>query len=150
VKSLCRTMSVRLEAVAASPVMKPSRATRIRRLMPHPIHGILALVRNLLAHAPFRRGSRAHRTSDERSILIFSYLGNVDVQAAADGEFCSQYWQALHAKLRRLGWTPNCLHLFAPCPAVPNADAAAALARRFNAAASFNGSHEFVHAYLTW
>ncbi len=85
----------------------------------------------------------------DNAVFFGSYFAHLDLAAVRQGRFESRQWGALPDLLVQNGLRLNWLQNYWPGDAADNSTVALALARRFNLAASLQGVHGFVDAYLS-
>lgn len=150
-RDLCRRLGVTYEweRVPAG-VLRRGNIRSIYRSLPHPVRGLVSLVRCLGGRWAFRRSEKVEWFWGSRDLFVCSYFGPVDRAAAEQGTFCSGYWPGLQSLQNRLGRRSNWLQLFLPSTTAATPAAAMKWVRRFNQDKVAQGTHRFLDSYMSW
>lgn len=135
----------RVQHDASATSLNPLR--RAYDALPHWIKGLLSF-RHLALRWKFRSLRPGRWAQGPDSLLLCSYLFNLDGEAATRGEFHSRQWEALPALLRDRGVRTNWLHQFL-ADGGRDVTTSADLLRTFNKDAARQGSHAVLETYLT-
>ncbi len=130
-----------------APPTRVGTARRAYDALPHWVQGLLSF-RHIAMRWNFTSLRPVAWASGPNSLLLCSYLFNLDSDAAARGEFHSRQWEALPAWLRDRRVRTNWLHQFLP-DGGRDVTSSADLLRTFNKDGDRQGRHAVLETYLS-
>jgi len=85
--------------------------SHIKRRFPPLFSGISFIALQYLHYFSWRRHKLSSGTTDDPALTVVDYFANLDVQAAQEGTYTSNYWGPLTQILPILGKTVNWIHI---------------------------------------
>jgi surface carbohydrate biosynthesis protein (TIGR04326 family) len=107
------------------------------------------LLRYLVERLPLRGVGLTEWQQTDGRITFFSYLFNLDVEAAKEKRYSCRYWGDLPEVLQSEDCKTNWLHLYVKNELLPSAVKAAALIRNFNKTGRDNQVHVTLDSFLS-
>jgi len=123
-------------------------SSHVKRRLPPLIRGIGYIALQYLRYFTWRRHKLSYETVNDHVLTFVDYFANLDVQAAQEGTYTSNYWGPLTQILPKAGKTVNWIHIDMRSAALPNVHSAREAIRGLNRG---NGSsrHVLFQEYLT-
>ena len=112
------------------------------------VKGFIFLINYFFKRFNFRNISIPKWNISEKSIFVFSYFFNLDIQKAENGLFFSNQWGDLPNYLKNYGYKNNWLHIFLKSPQIQCSKKAITLLKRFRNN-SDNDNHVILDQFLT-
>jgi surface carbohydrate biosynthesis protein (TIGR04326 family) len=117
----------------------------VYKALPNTVKAIIKLILYFIKHWPLRGAGLEKWRQTKGQVTFFSYLLNLDPEAAREGQFESRYWSKLPAILHKEGCNTNWLHIYLVDPLQhPTPRIASQKIDQFN----HKGSGEQVHVSL--
>jgi surface carbohydrate biosynthesis protein (TIGR04326 family) len=150
IRALCHKMRIAftfhlISATGSRGICALSKVQDLPQLLQMP----MALLSHLGRRWPLRNNKPLNWHRADNAVLFCSYFAHLDLASANNGEFYSRQWGKLPKLLTQNSLRLNWLQNYWPGDAAVDANAAVALARKFNAASEAQGVHGFVDAYLS-
>ena len=122
--------------------------SRIEKRLPALVNGFLLLALQYRYYFTAHRPKLPSETGREPSITMVDYLTNLDVEAAQEATYISNYWGPLTQILSQAETTVNWIHIEVTSAALPDVHLARAAIRGLNRGSS-GSRHVLLQDYLT-
>ena len=122
--------------------------SRVKKRLPLLVSGMSYIALQYLRYFTWRRHKLSSQTVDDPALTIVDYFANLDVQAAREGTYTSNYWGPLTQILPLLGKTVNWIHIDVRSAALPNVHSAREAIRGLNRGNGLS-RHVLLQDYLT-
>ena len=122
--------------------------SRIEKRLPALVNGFLLLALQYRYYFTAHRPKLPSETGREPSIAMVDYLTNLDVEAAQEATYISNYWGPLTQILSQAETTVNWIHIEVTSAALPDVRLARAAIRGLNRGSS-GSCHVLLQDYLT-
>jgi surface carbohydrate biosynthesis protein (TIGR04326 family) len=123
-------------------------SSHIKRRLPPLIGGLGYIVLQYLRYFTRHRDRHSPETTDDPALTVVDYFANLDVDAAQEATYTSNYWGPLARILPQLGITVNWIHIEVRSEALPDVRSARAAIRGLNRGNSLS-RHFLLQDYLT-
>lgn len=148
IKLLCENLEIDVSIISHSKQKKFSVKNFIHKYRPEIFSVSLWLIRYLKLHWPLRVKKNVNWFSGGKSITIFSYFFNLNIDKCLKGIFYSNQWGELPRKLRQNDVKINWMHHFMTFNEMPNNKTALSFVNSFNINPEKQGIHTFFESQL--
>lgn len=150
IKLLCKNLKIDFSIIPHRKPKKISVANFIHKNRPEIFSVALWLFRYLKLNWPLRTKKNVNWFSGSKSITIFSYFFNLNIDKCSKGIFYSNQWSELPEKFNQNNVKINWIHHFMTFNKMPNTKTALSFVNSFNTNSDKQGVHTFFESQLSF